>query len=196
MKFQKYSAPSRRIAAVVGHFCKSFCFIRKAACRSPQIRLRCCSILLNFITRSCYILIHALSVSAMYEFAVADKFQKLRCHRRWQIVEIGERSRSKKGAGGQIVKLLKIETTLAVEHDAVQDASPSFLPRLSAKYRNYFRFHWNWNGLWSSAFKYKTMQIVIFTYPYKHLPFSTAREDLCLLNECVTVMVWLRNCTT
>ena len=60
----------------------------------------------------------------MCEVAVEDKFQKLRCQRRWQIVEIGERSRSKKGAGGQIVKLLKIETTLAVERDAVQDASP------------------------------------------------------------------------
>ena len=52
-------ASSRRVAAVVGHFCKSFCFKRKAACRSPQIRFRCCSSLLNFITRSHYILIHA-----------------------------------------------------------------------------------------------------------------------------------------
>ena len=133
VRFRKLSASSRRVAAVVGHFCKSFCFKRKAACRSPQIRFRCCSSLLNFITRSHYILIHVLSVSAMCEVAVADKFQKFRCHRRWQIVEIGERSRSKKGAGGQIVKLLKIETTLAVEHDAVQDASLPLPPQTVCK---------------------------------------------------------------
>ena len=116
----------------------------------------------------------------MCEVAVADKFQKLRCHRRWQIVEIGERSRSKKGVGGQIVKLLKIETTLAVERDAVQDASPPSSPDCLQNIEITFAFTEIETAFDAQRSNTKPCKLSSKHTHKKHLPFSTALEDLCL----------------